>query len=650
MDSRLGASVDPAYETRITVIAAGIVLTFLIFFLRLVQLQIVEGEILQRRSEKNSIHRVRVEAQRGDIFDRENRLIATTRPAFGVQIIPSELKRREVTLSVLAELLGKDAAELDAKVGKPSGRRRHQPVRIADDLTFEQLARVETHNYALPGVFTDVRPRRHYVYGDLAAHSFGTLGEIRADQLEKRSFAGYQSGEIIGQTGLEAVLERHLRGRAGGRVVVVDVAGREVELLDEIEPTPGGSVRLTLDLDLQRAAEEAFLPDEEGAPTKMGALVALDPRTGDVLALVSRPAYDPNAFAGGVDVATWTTLNTDEWRPLHNRAISGQYPPGSTYKAIVAAAALQEGIMKPADEVYCPGFFRLGRRVYRCWKRVGHGDVAVFDALKASCDVYFYTAGLELGIDRIAHYAKRFGLGEKTGIEIRPERSGLIPTTVWKERVKKEKWIKGETVSASIGQGFNLTTPLQMAVAYAAIANGGEVLTPHLILQRDERDDGAAERREREVIGRVPVSQEVLAEVRQGLLAVVQEDGGTARRARVPGVLVAGKTGTSQVVHLKHTEDLEEDEIPIKYRDHAWFAAFAPVEQAEIVVVALAEHGGHGGSAAAPIAQRVLARYFEKKNLPPTEPSIEAELAPVLPGELEEPAAHGEPREEGLDP
>ncbi|MBW2714296.1 MAG: penicillin-binding protein 2, partial [Deltaproteobacteria bacterium] len=287
------------------------VLVFFLFFLRLVQLQIIEGEDLKRRSERNSIHKQRVEAPRGDIYDRDNRLLATTRPAYGVQVLPSELKRRKVTLSTLAELIGEDYSTLEARVGNPRGRNRFKPIRIAGDLTPDQLARVSTHSYGLPGVITDVRPRRHYLYNKQGAHLFGTLGEIRADQLEARKFTGYRSGEIIGQTGLESILEEHLRGREGGRVVVVDVAGREVDLLEEVDPVPGGSVRLTIDLDLQRAAEEAFDEVEEGKPAKMGALVAMDPRTGDVLAMVSRPAYDPNSFAGGVDTPTWNALNGD---------------------------------------------------------------------------------------------------------------------------------------------------------------------------------------------------------------------------------------------------------------------------------------------------------------------------------------------------
>jgi penicillin-binding protein 2 len=474
---------------------------------------------------------------------------------------------------------------------------------------------VESHLYALPGISTDVRPRRHYVERVLAAHLLGTIGEIQRDQLQTREFRDYRSGEVIGQSGVEKLLENHLRGRTGGRNVVVDVAGRVVEVLEEREPEPGGSVTLTIDLDLQRAAEEGFRPDVLGEPGKMGGLVAFDPRNGDLLALVSKPCFDPNDFAGGIDAETWRRLTSDEWRPLQNRALSGQYPPASAYKPIVAAAALTDGVLTPEQTFFCPGRFRLGRRTYRCWKKPGHGSVNLRDALKQSCDVYFYNVGLQLGIDRIADFARGFFLGRRSGIPLGDEKPGLVPTSSWKERRFGEVWMKGETVSASIGQGFNLVTPMQLALTYAAIANGGVLLKPRVVLRREGRDGRVVEADDPVVLGHVPVAPEYLALIRDALEAVVGEPHGTGGRARLPGVRVAGKTGTAQVVQLKHTEDLEEDEVPIKYRDHAWFISFAPVDAAEIVVAVLVEHGGHGSSAAAPIAQRVLARYFEKRGV-----------------------------------
>jgi len=612
MVTQLGKS-DAPIEGRLRLIGAVIIAVFTIFVLRLFQLQIVEWETLRKRSEQNSVRTVRLDAPRGDILDREGRVLATTRPAYELQVIPNGLHEPKTTFAALAQLLETDSALLEERVGVRRGAERFQPVSLVDDLDFDRLAKLETHRYALPGVVTDVQPRRHYVEGAMAAHLMGLIGEIGEAQLERRSREGYRPGDTIGQAGLEALLESHLRGRAGGRNVVVDVAGREVEVLDEVAALPGGKVVLALDLDLQQEAEAAFLDVPEGEPAKMGAAVAMDVRTGDVLLMVSRPSYDPNSFAGGIDSETWNALTTDEWEPLQNRAIQNHYPPGSIHKPILAAAFLADGIVTPATRVYCPGYFRHGRRTYRCWKRGGHGSVDLHEAIKQSCDVYFYTNGVKLGIDRMAHYARSFGLGHRTGIQLANEAPGLIPSTEWKKRRFGVVWYPGETVSASIGQGYNLYTPLQLAVSYAALANGGKVLQPRLLLRLEARDGTVLEEFPPEVRSEVPIAPQYLAAVRRGLEGVVQEPGGTGRRARVEGVRVAGKTGTAQVVRLEHTEGMKEDEIPMRYRDHGWFGAFAPADAPEIAVGVFVEHGLHGASAAAPVAQRILARYFEKK-------------------------------------
>jgi penicillin-binding protein 2 len=645
-DGRLGAGDDPTVERRIAVVAVLLCLAFSIFLVRLFQLQIVEGADLRHRSERNFVRTVRLEAPRGEIVDREGRVLVTSRPAFGVGVIPSELRSPGRAFRALSMLLGGDAEELRRRVGKRRGRERFQTVILDGDLSYDRTVQVEAHRYRLPGVVIDRVPRRHYVEESQAAHMLGTIGEIQSQQLQTRKFAGYRAGEIVGQNGLESRFEIHLRGRAGGRNLVVDAAGREIEVRDQVEPVPGGRVVLALDLDLQRAAEQAFLSphpepyttiDREtgeekllpAEPDRMGALVALDPRNGDLLALVSLPAYDPNAFAGGIDSETWRQLTSNEWRPLQDRALSGQYPPGSTYKLIVAMAGLEEGELDPEQPVFCPGWYRLGRRTYRCWKRGGHGEVALREAIKLSCDVYFYELGVRLGIDRIGRYARAFGLGRPTGIDLPAEQDGLVPDRDWKQRVRGQPWIKGETVSAAIGQGFNLVTPIQMAVAVAAIANGGRVLEPRVV-QRLERWTGeVVEERPPRQRERLPVSEEHLELIRQAMTAVVMEPHGTGGRARVPGLEVAGKTGTSQVVRLELVEGLEDEEIPIRHRDHGWFLAFAPVESPEIALAVLVEHGGSGGSVAAPVAQKVLARFEEKRRARIAE---QERLASTLPG------------------
>lgn len=638
-DGRLGTSDDPTIERRIVFVAACMSAVFALFGLRLFQLQILEGANLSKVSKNNSVRSVRVEAPRGLILDREGREIATARPAYQVQVIPNDVRDGERLYRALGLLMNREPALLADLVGDPVGRRRFQPVVVEGDTPYDVLARVRSHRHALPGVFTDLRPRRQYVEHELAAHLLGSMGEIQKEQLE-RSGPMYHLGDFVGQAGLERRLESHLHGRVGGRNLVVDVLGREVEELGKIDAVPGGRVVLAIDLDLQRVAEEELArplppPDpqpEDWAPSpRLGAVVALDPRNGDVLAMVSLPAYDPNDFAGGIDSETWSRLTGDEWEPLTNRAIAGLYSPGSTYKAVVAAAGLAEGIVDPEKTVFCPGYFRLGRRTYRCWKRGGHGDVDLIESLRQSCDVYYYQLGIELGIDTIARYAKAFGLGQPTGIRLANEKAGLIPTMAWKEKAVGERWMKGETVSASIGQGFNLVSPLQLAVAYAAIANGGTLYVPRLVKRLETWQGELVEEIAVEKRGEVELPPEVLAKVREGLTAVVMDRGGTGGRARIPGTTVAGKTGTTQVVALERVKDMEDEEIPMRWRDHALFVAFAPAEAPEIVVAVVIEHAGRGGgAAAAPVAQAVMARYFEK--FPPPVP-VMAKLDPWADGD-----------------
>jgi penicillin-binding protein 2 len=377
---------EDSFEQRLRVLGVVMAAVFAVFGLRLFQLQVVEGEQHQRSSQRNSIRTERLTAPRGEIVDRKGRVLATTRPAFHLEVVPSELRNASRTLTVLAALLDGETAQLRTVYGDPKGRARFQPVRLATDLEWDHLARVESHRYALPGVLTEVHPQRTYPNGPLAAHLLGTLGEVTADQLETEHFDDYRAGDVVGQSGVEALLEAHLRGHAGGRNVVVDVAGREVEVLDRVEPWPGGRAVLALDLDLQRAAEEALAAAAPPDEPISGAVVALDPRDGDVLVLASLPAYDPNAFAGRVERALWTGLTRDPLRPLQNRALAGQYPPGSTYKAFVAAAALEEGLRTPRSHVFCPGSLSYGNRTYRCWRKEGHGSVDLLRSLMQSCD------------------------------------------------------------------------------------------------------------------------------------------------------------------------------------------------------------------------------------------------------------------------
>lgn len=615
-EARISHMGDGPVQVRLWPIVGIVLAIFVLFVFRLFQLQILQGEDLASRSQANYVRTVRLEAQRGTIVDREGRTLAASRPAHGIDLIPNEIRNPWRTYSVLGAVLGRDPASIEEQVGEPSGRRRFQPVSLSRDLTSVERAQIAAHRYAMPGVEIFQNPLRAYVYGDLAAQVFGTIGEIGTSELERDAFDDYRGGETIGKTGIEAWNESHLRGRAGGVNLIVDVAGREINEIDRIEPSPGGRLVLTLDLDLQLAAESAFRSEDPDQPDLMGALVALDPRTGDVLAMVSAPSYDANVFAGGIDRDSWRELNDDDWRPLRNRAIAGVYPPGSTYKAFVAAAGLAEGLIDATTEVVCPGHFRLGRRVYRCWKRGGHGVVDLEKAMMGSCDVYFYELGRQLGVDRLALYARMFGLGSPTGIDVGGEVGGLVPTPEWKQRARGERWIEGETISLAIGQGANLVTPLQLAVAYAAIANGGSLIAPRIILRQETWDGELVNESQPRILAENVIAPAILDMVTRGLERVVMDPKGTGTRARVPDISVAGKSGTTQVVSLDFVEGMEPEEIPVRYRDHALFASFAPVESPEIVVVAVAEHaGGGGGKVAAPMVQKVLARYFEKKEL-----------------------------------
>ncbi len=637
MSAHLAGSEYPI-DGRLRLAGVLIVLVFLVFVLRLFELQILEGDDLRRRSLENSVRQVRLEAPRGEVLDREGRVLASTRAAYRLQVVPNDLRDRERTFAALGQLLERDPEELAERVGSSRGRGRFRPVVLEDDLNFDLLARIEAHRFAMQGVTTRVEPRRHYLGGELGSHLLGTIGEIRADQLELEKFSDYRSGDVIGQTGLESLFESHLRGRAGGRNIVVDAAGREVgDPLLEVPAVPGGRVILTLDKDLQEAAEEGFAELPATGEPHIGAAVAIDVRTGDVLAMVSRPTFDPNDFAGGIDTATWKGLSSNEWNPLQNRAVQNHFPPGSTHKALVAAALLSEGVIGPGSSVYCPGFYRFGGRTYRCWKRAGHGTVNLIDALRESCDVFFYTFGEQLGIDRMARYVKSFGIGERAKLGLGTEATGLVPSSDWKRKRFGTPWYPGETVSASIGQGFNLYTPMQLAVAYAAIANGGNLVKPRVVLRLESQDGITVKTFPTRQGEQLPISPARLALVREGLRAAVEERGGTGSRARVPGIQVAGKTGTAQVVRLERYEGLKEHEIPVRNRDHAWFGAFAPAEAPEIAVGVFVEHGLHGSTAAAPIAGRILHRYFDKQGR-----VVDPNAEPVVVGTLHERGTDGD--------
>ncbi|MDH3999160.1 MAG: penicillin-binding protein 2, partial [Desulfuromonadales bacterium] len=467
---------------------------------------------------------------------------------------------------------------------------------------------VQEHSVNLPGVLVEVKPLRSYPLGQAAAHLFGYLGEVTEDELARSEFSNYHSGEMVGKTGLEKLYESSLRGEDGQKRIEVNVSGRELRQVTTRGPLPGRRIFLTIDAPLQQAAEEAFAD-------QAGAVVALDVNSGEVLAYVSRPTFDPAWFARGVSGDEWRELINNPMHPMNNKVLRGQYPPGSTFKMVVALAALEAKVVTAQDTVDCSGRMTLGNREFRCWKKKGHGKVDLHRAIKESCDIWFYAFGLETGIDQIAATAQKFGLGQASGFTFGRERSGLIPTKAWKKRRFGASWYKGETVNTSIGQGFVLTTPMQLAVMTAAIANGGTVWKPQVVqkvvtLEGEEEWLLQPEKR-----SETSWPKENLALIRQAMESVVNDVGGTARRSKLETVRFAGKTGTAQVVRRKSDEEEEaatdEDVTPYRFRDHALFVSYAPADNPQIAIAVVVEHGEHGSSAAAPIAKAMYDSYFK---------------------------------------
>jgi len=608
----LGTSPSEGFiERRVTGAALVVLAVWILLLARLFYLQVVQAERYERFAERNSVRTHRLQAPRGMILDRNGEILVDARPALGITVVATETEDLSLTLRRVAGLANVEETSLLERVGRPSGAARFKPQRVLDDLDRAAFARIDERLWALPGVHSEYRTLRDYRFGELASHLLGRLGEITAEQLGERDYQGYRSGDVIGRDGIEKLLERELRGRPGGENWLVDAHGRELELLSAVEPQPGLNVTLTIDRRLQQVAEEAL--DEID---KAGSIVALDPRNGEVLALASRPGFDPNHFAAGIAASEWRALREDERAPLHFRPLQGQFPPGSTYKVVPAIAGLEEGVIRPGFRVHCSGSFRHGRRTYRCWRRGGHGVVDVHKALVQSCDVFFYKVGLEIGVDRLAYYARELGFGAPTGIDLTDEKGGLVPTRAWKERRFGEPWMEGETVSVSIGQGFNLWTPLQLANAYAAIGGGGVRWKP-FVVKRVARPDGAIVREVSPRMAEVlPFKDETLRIVRAALRGVVHEPHGTgSAMRRLPGdIESAGKTGTAQVVGLKGDQPADESLIPEKYRDHAWFVSYLPAENPRLAIAVLVEHGGHGGSAAAPVAAKLARAFLENEN------------------------------------
>ncbi len=599
----------PVVQGRFLFYSAAAAVIFLLLLLRLWYLQVISYEDLQNRSVRNRTRVLSLDAPRGPIFDRNGTLLVDNRPAFKISVMRQEVEDHSLLFERLAPLLEVEVSELEERWQMGKRFPVYRPVPLAEDVSREIMERVQEYSVDLPGILTEVRPVRDYLEHGSAAHLIGYLGEITEKELQSGSFDQYRGGDFVGKTALERSFDSYLRGEKGERLVEVDVQGKLLRQLQVEPPRPGNKIYLTLDRELQRAADEAF-------GSQSGAAIALDVNSGEVLAMVSRPTFNPALFVKGIASDEWRALAQDSRHPLQNKVIGGQYPPGSTFKMVVALAALREGIAGPEHSVDCQGDFVVGGSRYRCWKKKGHGPTDLKKALSESCDVWFYQIGLELGIDKLSAAAKEFGLGAPVGYPLPGERSGLMPSQDWKHRRYGKPWYAGETVIASIGQGFVLATPMQLAVMMAAIANNGTLLKPQVIRQVEDWEGNLLLQSEREVVRQINYSPQAWKAVQDGLVAVVNTPRGTGQAAYLEDVIVAGKTGTSQVVRRKsdEEEELDEDgEIPYRFRPHALFVAYAPAEKPEIAIAVVVEHGQSGGRAAGPIAKKIIKRYMELK-------------------------------------
>ena len=597
------------FQLRLVVGIGFLSVLLAILLVRFVYLQVARHSYYQTLSESNRIAVVPIVPNRGLILDRNGVVLAHNYSGYTLEINQNKTADIEATINDLSTLVA--ITNKDRKRFKKLLVESHnfETLVIRNRLSDEEVARFAAQQYRFPGVEIKARLFRDYPFGKKTSHLIGYIGRINdteVDQLEENDLAAnYRGSDYIGKTGLEQSYESDLHGTTGIEQVEVDAGGRAVRMLSRTAPVSGNALVLSIDAKLQEIAEQSF-------GNYRGALVAIDPNNGEVLAFVSKPGYDPNPFIDGIDTQSWDELNNSPDVPLNNRALRGQYPPGSTIKPFMALAGLNFHTRKPEQTINDPGVYYLpgSSRQYRDWKAGGHGSVNMFKAIQMSCDVYFYGLATELGIDNISSFLSRFGFGKKTGIDLEGETSGLVPSQEWKMKRYQQIWYPGDTVSVGIGQGYSLVTPLQLAFATATLANNGLAYKPHLV--KEVQSPRSSENRfiAKEPLYDLNIDPKDLDLVRRAMVAVTQP-GGTAVYASLGAPYhIAGKTGTAQVIAMKQGEKYDVKNVDERLRDHAWFIAYAPAEQPKIALVVLAENGGHGGGVAAPIARKVLDYYL----------------------------------------
>ena len=567
---------------------------------RLFYLQVTNHDYYTTQSHDNRVKLVPIAPTRGLIFDRHGVVLAENQPAYRLEITPEQVPDMDALLAKLKTIL--DISDDDIDQFRRSLRHKHtfDSVGIRFNLSDEEVARVATIQHRLPGGQIVAGLNRYYPLGETLAHIVGYVGRLDDRDLRNVDPTNYLNTSHIGKSGIEKYYESRLHGEIGYQQVETNAEGRILRVLQQTPPIPGENIHLTLDVPLQAIAEQA-LEDYNGA------IVAMDPKNGDVLAMVSKPGFNPNLFVNGIGHSDFEKLQKNSAQPLYNRALLGRYPPGSTIKPFIGLAGLKYGVTHEHYQLFCPGFYVLPigeERKFRDWKKQGHGTVDLDAAITESCDVYFYDLALNLSIDRIYTFLKAFGFGEKTGIDMPIESSGLLPSREWKRRKKGQPWFPGETLNIGIGQGFLLATPLQLAMATATLANRGKRVEPHLLMQNGDTGKNTID----------PLLQEVKPQqwdyIKQAMIHVVNSRKGTARRIANPDYVIAGKTGTSQVFGIKQEEEYEAANVAMKLRDHALFIAYAPADNPKIAIAVVVENGGGGGSVAAPIAGKILNHYL----------------------------------------
>jgi penicillin-binding protein 2 len=579
------------YRLRILLIGGFIALGCLVLLARLWYVQITRHDIFRDRADKNRLRIVEVPAPRGLILDRHGHVLVENEVAFSLILRREYIKDRDHLLTTLQSRFDLERGYVEERLAEYRSVPDVLPITLKNQLSFEEIAFVESHKLSFPELSLEHVPTRRYVHNEVAAHILGYVGEITSQELSRPDFADFRQGDIIGKSGLERFYNQRLQGEKGQKHVFINSIGQVTGLLKEMAPRKGEDLTVTLDLDLQLEAER-LMKDE------IGSLIALNPATGEIYCMVSRPGFDPNLFTGILTSAAWNELINNPDNPLQNKVIQGTYPPGSIFKILVALAALGEGVITPQTSYFCTGQTQMFDRVVHCWFSGGHGSVRLVDAIANSCNIYFYNIGLLMGVDKIHHWALQAGFSRQTGIDLPGERQGLVPSTEWKRRVFNEKWYPGETISVVIGQGAVSVTPLQVASFMSAVALNHRPVRPRLLL------DSTGEMEEGHEQPLFPPA--TLQLVIQGMEKVVRE--GTGQRAALESIRVAGKTGTAQILSTRTAERMRDYEE--RFREHAWFSCFAPVERPRIVVSIIVEHGGHGGASAAPIAAEIMKTYF----------------------------------------